>query len=98
MSGTSPAPEHVRTDRPQPPATRQIEPIPACMKRDRPSACASLKRAGPMSVATEVCAKVTSVLAEALVVDEADITPTAALQRDLGADSLDLLEIKYRLE
>jgi acyl carrier protein len=51
-----------------------------------------------MSVATEVCAKVTSVLAEALVLDEADIAPTAALQRDLGADSLDLLEIKFRLE
>jgi acyl carrier protein len=51
-----------------------------------------------MSVAAEVYAKVTSVLAEALVVDEADIAPTAALQRDLGADSLDLLEIKFRLE
>jgi acyl carrier protein len=38
------------------------------------------------------------VLAEALVVDKEDITPTAALQRDLGADSLDLLELMFRLE
>jgi acyl carrier protein len=35
---------------------------------------------------------------EVLVVDEGQITPTAALQRDLGADSLDLLEIIFRLE
>ena len=51
-----------------------------------------------MSVAAEINAKVTSVLAEALVVDEDDITPTAALQRDLGADSLDLLEITFVVE
>jgi acyl carrier protein len=31
-------------------------------------------------------------------VDEGDITPAATLRRDLGADSLDLLEITFRLE
>ena len=51
-----------------------------------------------MLVAPEIFAQVTSVLAEALVVDKEDITPTAALQRDLGADSLDLLELMFRLE
>ena len=51
-----------------------------------------------MPVAPEIYAQVTSVLAEALVVDKEDITPTAALQRDLGADSLDLLELMFRLE
>ena len=51
-----------------------------------------------MPVAPEIYAQVTSVLAEALVVDKEDITPTAALQRDLGADSLDLLEVIFRLE
>ena len=51
-----------------------------------------------MSVAPEIYARVTSVLEEALVVDKDDITPTAALQRDLGADSLDLLEVMFRLE
>ena len=51
-----------------------------------------------MSVAPEIYAQVTSVLAEALALDNDDITPTAALQRDLGADSLDLLELIFRLE
>jgi acyl carrier protein len=51
-----------------------------------------------MSVDTEIYAKVTNLLAEALVVDKENITPTAALQRDLAADSLDLLEIMFRLE
>jgi acyl carrier protein len=52
----------------------------------------------PMLEAVEIYAKVTNVLAEALVVDKDDITPATALRRDLGADSLDLLEIKFRLE
>jgi acyl carrier protein len=51
-----------------------------------------------MSVDPEIYAKVTNLLAEALVVDKADITPAVALQRDLGADSLDLVEIMFRLE
>lgn len=51
-----------------------------------------------MSVSTEIHARVTSVLAEALVVDKDAVKPTAALQRDLGADSLDLLEVMFRLE
>jgi acyl carrier protein len=49
-------------------------------------------------VAADIRAKVTTVLVEVLVVDEDRVTPTAALQRDLGADSLDLLEIMFRLE
>jgi acyl carrier protein len=51
-----------------------------------------------MSVTPEIYEHVRSVLAEALVVDKDDITPTAALRRDLGADSLDLLEVMFRLE
>ncbi len=51
-----------------------------------------------MSVHTEIYAKVTNLLADALSVDKGDITPSAALQRDLAADSLDLLEIMFRLE
>jgi acyl carrier protein len=57
-----------------------------------------LMRNERMRVAAEIHAKVTNVLAEVLAVDEDDVTPTAALQRDLGADSLDLLEIIFRLE
>jgi acyl carrier protein len=51
-----------------------------------------------MSVAPEIYAQVTSVVAEALALDKDDITPMATLQRDLGADSLDLLEVIFRLE
>jgi acyl carrier protein len=51
-----------------------------------------------MPLAADIHAKVTNVLAEVLVVDEDDVTPKAALQRDLGADSLDLLEIMSLLE
>jgi acyl carrier protein len=41
---------------------------------------------------------VTNVLVKVLAVDEDRVTPTASLQRELGADSLDLLEITFRLE
>jgi acyl carrier protein len=51
-----------------------------------------------MPVTSDVNARVTNVLVEALAVDENRVTPTASLQRDLGADSLDLLEIMFRLE
>jgi acyl carrier protein len=52
----------------------------------------------PMPVAADIHAKVTNVLVKVLVVGEDQVTPTAALQRDLGADSLDLLEIMFLLE
>jgi acyl carrier protein len=51
-----------------------------------------------MPAAADIHARVAHLLAEVLAVDKEHITPTAALQRDLGADSLDLLEIKFRLE
>jgi acyl carrier protein len=51
-----------------------------------------------MTVAADIHAKVTNVLVKVLVVDEDQVTPTAALHRDLGADSLDLLEIMFLLE
>jgi acyl carrier protein len=38
------------------------------------------------------------VLVEALNVDEDDLTPTATLQGDLGAESIDMLDIVFRLE
>jgi acyl carrier protein len=51
-----------------------------------------------MPIVADIRARVTDVLVEVLIVDEDDVSPTAALQRDLGADSLDLLEILFRLE
>jgi acyl carrier protein len=46
----------------------------------------------------EIYARVSATLAEALNVDEEEIRPTATLQGDLGAESIDLLDIVFRLE
>lgn len=54
--------------------------------------------AATFSVPSEIHARVTNVLVEVLVVDRKRVTPAAALQRELGADSLDVLEIMFRLE
>ena len=51
-----------------------------------------------MSASEEIYGKVTQVLMEALNVDEGDVTPTATLQGDLGAESIDFLDIVFRLE
>jgi acyl carrier protein len=51
-----------------------------------------------MSATEEIYGKVTSVLVEALNVDEGEIKPTATLQGDLGAESIDFLDIVFRLE
>src|SRR5262245_29718007 len=42
--------------------------------------------------------KVSNTLVEALNVDEEDIQPTSTLQGDLGAESIDFLDIVFRLE
>ena len=49
-------------------------------------------------IANEVHTKVTKVLVEALGVEEDDIKPSATLQADLGAESIDFLDIVFRLE
>jgi acyl carrier protein len=51
-----------------------------------------------MSASDDIYGKVTQVLVESLNVDEGDVTPTATLQRDLGAESIDFLDILFRLE
>jgi acyl carrier protein len=51
-----------------------------------------------MPASNEVYAGVTKVLVEALGVDEDDISPSATLQGDLGAESIDFLDIVFRLE
>jgi acyl carrier protein len=51
-----------------------------------------------MSASEEIYGKVARVLVEALNVDEDDLTPTATLQGDLGAESIDYLDIVFRLE
>jgi acyl carrier protein len=51
-----------------------------------------------MSGATQVDARINKVLGQALGVDEHEIKPSATLQADLGAESIDFLDIVFRLE
>jgi len=46
----------------------------------------------------QIYTRVSATLVEALNVDEEEIQPTATLQGDLGAESIDFLDIVFRLE
>ena len=46
----------------------------------------------------EIFSKVQNVLVDALGVDEDEVTPAASLREDLGAESIDFLDISFRLE
>jgi acyl carrier protein len=47
---------------------------------------------------TEIFSKVQEALVDALGVEEEEVTPDATLQGDLGAESIDFLDIVFRLE
>src|SRR5438093_7237541 len=51
-----------------------------------------------MPTQEEIYTKVSATLVEALNVDEEDVKPTSTLQGDLGAESIDFLDIVFRLE
>ena len=51
-----------------------------------------------MPALNEIYARVTKVLVHALGVEEDDIKPFATLQGDLGTESIDFLDIMFRLE
>ncbi len=51
-----------------------------------------------MPTQEEILKKVSSTLVEALNVDEDEIQPSSTLQGDLGAESIDFLDIVFRLE
>jgi len=51
-----------------------------------------------MSTQEEIFAKVQEALVDALGVDEDEVTPEATLVGDLGAESIDFLDIVFRLE
>jgi acyl carrier protein len=57
-----------------------------------------LRRDQTMPTATEIDSKITKVLVHALGVEEEDVKPSATLQGDLGAESIDFLDIVFRLE
>lgn len=46
----------------------------------------------------EVFEKVREALVDALAVDDSEVTPEATMVGDLGAESIDFLDIVYRLE
>ena len=46
----------------------------------------------------QIYGKVQEVLVDALGVDEDEVTPQATLREDLGAESIDFLDIVFRLE
>src|SRR5271155_3628543 len=51
-----------------------------------------------MPTQDEIYVKVSATLVEALNVDEEEIKPTSTLEGDLGAESIDFLDIVFRLE
>ena len=51
-----------------------------------------------MTSTQEIYEKVSGTLVEALNVDEDEIQPSSTLQGDLGAESIDFLDIVFRLE
>src|SRR3954463_3337343 len=51
-----------------------------------------------MPTQDEIYTKVSATLVEALNVDEEEIKPESTLQGDLGAESIDFLDIVFRLE
>jgi acyl carrier protein len=51
-----------------------------------------------MPTKDEIFEKVKSTLVDALNVDEDEVTPTARLRADLNAESIDFLDIVFRLE
>lgn len=51
-----------------------------------------------MAASEEIYGKVSKVLVEALNVEEEEITPAATLLGNLGAESIDMLDIVFRLE
>lgn len=46
----------------------------------------------------EIYSKVRDILVDALAVDEDEVTPNARLTTDLGAESIDILDISFKLD
>src|SRR3954469_20674651 len=64
--------------------------------RSRELGCSSLRK-NKMN-RDEIYKKVQGVLVDALGVDEEEVTPNAVIKDDLGAESIDFLDISFRLE
>ena len=47
---------------------------------------------------SDISSKVKAIIVEKLVIDESEVTDTASFQQDLGADSLDTVELIMEFE
>jgi acyl carrier protein len=65
---------------------------------DSEAAVLTSEGTGAALAADEILERVRHVVAIALVVDEADVTPTSSIIEDLGGESLDFLDIIFRLQ
>jgi acyl carrier protein len=63
----------------------------------RPTASGEAEREALMTK-DDIYDKVKTILLESLSVDDDQVTPQARLQADLGAESIDFLDIMFRLE
>jgi acyl carrier protein len=63
-----------------------------------PAACFAPQETYSMATEQEILAKVRDTLVDALGVDDDEVTPEATLIGDLGAESIDFLDIVFRLE
>lgn len=52
----------------------------------------------PKTVDTTVLARIKPIVVDQLCVDDVEVTPRADFREDLGADSLDIVELVMRLE
>jgi acyl carrier protein len=57
-----------------------------------------MRRDPTMSTSDDIDTRVAKILEQALGIDECDVKPAATLQGDLGAESIDFLDIVFRLE
>jgi acyl carrier protein len=62
---------------------------------DQSTCCSRQEKTGMAGAVEE---KVKQIIVEQLQVDEAEVTPSASFQEDLGADSLDVVELVMQFE
>ena len=71
--------------------------VPNLAGRSQPSNKLFYRQENGMATAA-VEEKVKQIIVEQLQVDEAEVTPSASFQEDLGADSLDVVELVMQFE
>ena len=79
-------------------AQRRRQPPPANRRGNAKTYSEEYTAMSSVTSKSEIFSKVQEALVDALGVDEDEVTPTATLQGDLGAESIDFLDIVFRLE